>query len=213
MDNFDFSKSDIVNALKNVGLKPGDNIFVHSNIGFFGKLEGGNNKDDYYRIFKDAIFEVIGSEGTLVVPTFTYSYCWNQVYDKHSSKSTCGFFSEMVRNDSSSVRSEDGNFSIAAIGKNALYFVSDSPSDSFGEDSFWGKFLKLEGKFCNWNFDSASTFIHFVEKQLNVDYRYDKTFLGKSLIKGKKVDKKFTHFVYDLEKPENSPDFSQNLIR
>ena len=74
MSQFDYSYEDIVKCLKNVGLKNGDKIFIHSNIGFFGKLKDANDSSKYYENFKTAIFEIIGSEGTLVVPTFTYSF-------------------------------------------------------------------------------------------------------------------------------------------
>ena len=35
---FDYNQKDIFYALKKVGLKKNDNVFCHSNIGFFGKL-------------------------------------------------------------------------------------------------------------------------------------------------------------------------------
>src|SRR3972149_1351419 len=79
MDKFDYTKEDIVNALLKVGLQQNDNVFSHSNLGFFGRLKGGSDNDSYCTAFKDAFFEVIGPGGTLVVPTFTYSYCWNKI--------------------------------------------------------------------------------------------------------------------------------------
>jgi len=209
MGKSDYSMEDIVKALQNVGIHYGDNIFIHSNIGFFGRLDGANDSESYYRIFKDAIFEVIGDDGTLVVPTFSYSFCWNEVFDKEKTPGICGIFSEIVRMDSQSLRSDDANFSIAAIGKNAEYFTKDAPAHSFGDKSFWERFLKCDGKFCNFNYDSASTFIHYVEKLLDVEYRYDKKFPGKFISKSKEIDSAFYHFVCDLDKPENGPDFTK----
>lgn len=209
MEKSDYSMKDIIQALRNVGIDHGDNIFIHSNIGFFGRLDGGNDRENYYRIFKDAIFEVIGDAGTLVVPTFSYSFCWNKVFDKEKTPGICGIFSEMVRMDPQSLRSDDANFSIAAIGKNAEYFTKDAQAHSFGEKSFWERFLKCDGKFCNFNYDSASTFIHYVEKLIDVEYRYDKIFPGKFVSNSKEIDDIFYHFVYDLDKPENIPDFTK----
>ena len=209
MEKSDYSMKDIIQALRNVGIDDGDNIFIHSNIGFFGRLDGGNDRENYYRIFKDAIFEVIGDAGTLVVPTFSYSFCWNKVFDKEKTPGICGIFSEMVRMDPQSLRSDDANFSIATIGKNAEYFTKDTSAHSFGEKSFWKRFLKCDGKFCNFNYDSASTFIHYVEKLIDVEYRYDKIFPGKFVSSSKEIDGTFYHFVYDLDKSENSPDFTK----
>ena len=209
MRKSDYSMEDIVKALHNVGIDYGDNIFIHSNIGFFGRLDGANDGESYYRIFKDAIFKVIGDAGTLVVPTFSYSFCWSEVFDKENTSGICGIFSEMLRMDSQSLRSDDANFSIAAIGKNAEYFTKNAPAHSFWEKSFWERFLKCDGKFCNFNYDSASTFIHYVEKLIDVEYRYDKIFPGKFVSNSKEIDGIFYHFVYDLDKPENSPNFTK----
>jgi aminoglycoside 3-N-acetyltransferase len=209
MERYDYSKEDIVRALTKVGIKKNDSIFVHSNIGFFGQLKEATTKESYYYIFKEAIFEVIGEGGTLVVPTFSYSFCKKEIFDKEKTKSVCGFFSEMVRKDPQSLRSDDANFSVAAVGKNAEYFTKNAPPHSFGKNSFWERFLKCNGKFCNFNFDAGSTFVHYVEKLLNVPYRYDKKFPGKSIINGKAEERVFYHFVYDLTKPNNGPNFEK----
>jgi len=205
INRFDYSKKDIVNALINVGIKSGDKVFIHSNIGFFGSLENVKGKKEYYKAFKESIFEVIGITGTLVVPTFTYSFCKGNYFDKKNSLSYMGFFSEAVRLDKESLRSDDANFSISAIGKDAKFFTENSSEYSFGENSFWGKFLKLNGRFCNFNFDSVSTFIHYVERKLGVPYRYDKPFEGFIIDCGKKIKKRFYHFCYDLNKLEHYP--------
>jgi aminoglycoside 3-N-acetyltransferase len=204
----DYTEEDIVIALKNIGLKNGDNIFVYSNMGFFGILKDAST-EDYYEAFKRAIFKVIGEDGTLVVPTFSYSFCQNEVFNPESTSHKCGMFSEMVRQDSESIRSIDANFSIAAIGKKSRYFTDRSPEHSFGENCFWERFLDSNGIFVNFNFDSGSTFVHYVEKKLNVPYRYDKAFQGTLVINGKKQQAVFYHFVYDLEKPNNFPDFTK----
>jgi aminoglycoside 3-N-acetyltransferase len=209
MTNYDYTKEDIVKALKQVGLVKGDNIFIHSNIGFFGKLEGCTDKDSYCKVFKESILDVIGSEGTLIVPTFSYSFCNQQIFDKSKTESKMGIFAEYIRNDPNSLRSDDANFSVAAIGKNAKKFTENMPMHTFGEDSFWERFLKSDGKICNFNLDSASTFIHYVERLLKVPYRFDKPFSGISIIDRKEIQKTYYHFARDLTKPENEPDFTK----
>lgn len=207
MKTFDYKKDDIIHSLIEVGLIKNDNIFVHSNLGFFGKLKNGYNKQDYYNTFKDAIFQVIGTKGTLVMPTFSYSFCNNEIFDKDKTSTICGIFSELLLSDNQSIRSDDPNFSIAGIGENAEYFTKDAPQHSFGKNSFWERFLQRNGKICNFNFDSGSTLIHYVEKLLNVPYRYDKAFIGKSIVNGIREVKTYYHFVYDKSKPNNGPNF------
>lgn len=209
MEEFDYSKDDIIAALLKVGICKNDNLFIHSNIGFFGRLKGGTDKESYCHAFKESIFKVIDIEGTLVVPSFSYSFCNNEIFDKHKTVGIRGIFSEFIRNDPQSLRSDDANFSISAIGKNAVYFTKDAPSHSFGENSFWERFLIVNGKICNFNFDSGSAFIHYVEKLLNVPYRYDKMFRGKSLVNDREEERIYYHFVYELAKPNNGPNFTK----
>ncbi|MCX6985405.1 MAG: AAC(3) family N-acetyltransferase [Lentisphaerae bacterium] len=207
--NHDYSRDEIISALKGLGAQKGDNLFMHSNMGFFGRLKDAASQEDYYRIFKESILEVIGSEGTMVVPVFSYSFCKGNVFDIDETPGGCGFFSEMLRKDPSSSRSADANFSVAALGANASYFTSDAPEHSFGKGSFWDKFLKKKGKICNFNFDAGSTFVHYVEKSICVNYRYDKAFKGISKSNNVEKEQVFYHFVYDLGKSGDTPEFTK----
>ena len=188
-------------------ISEGDSIFVHSNIGFFGILKEAQSQKDYFELFKRAIFEVIGSTGTLIVPTFSYSFCRKEPFIREKTAGVCGFFSEQTRQDIDAVRSDDANFSIAAIGSKKHFFTSPSPDYSFGSNSFWEKFLLTGGKFCNFNFDSGSTFIHYIERKLKVPYRFDKEFPGLLISNGKEQKRSFYHFCYDLKKKQHAPFF------
>jgi len=124
--------------------------------------------------------------------------------------SDSGVFSEFIRKDPLSKRSEDGIHSIAAIGKNAIHFTENAPEYSFGKNSFWEKFMKLNGKICRFNLNADfNTFIHYVEKNLEVKYRWDKKFNGTAIINGKELKKVNYHFVRDLSDSRTIPDLSK----
>jgi len=209
MNDFDYTYNDIVQAIEKVDIKKNDIIFSHSNIGFFGKLENAKNAVDYCQKFKDAIFEIIGDNGTLIVPTFSYSFCNNETFDKEKTNSVCGMFSEHIRNEKNSTRSNEPNFSVSGIGPDAEFLIENQPSHPFGKNSFWERFYLKKGKFLNLNFDAGSTFFHYVEKSLNVPYRFDKKFSGKLKIDSNFVKKEFFHFVYDKNNYEHSPNFEK----
>ncbi|GAU80035.1 AAC(3) family N-acetyltransferase [Fusibacter sp. 3D3] len=200
---------DIFIAFKESGIKKGDIVFSHSNIGFFGPLQGVNSKNEYCRIIYQTLMDIIGKNGTFILPSFTYSGFNQEIFDKRITKSKMGILSEYVRNLPNALRSEDPNFSVVAVGKDAEYFIAEVDNYSFGAKSFWSKFMEKDGLFCNFNFDSASTFIHFVEKSLNVDYRFDKGFKCKIMKDGKVEDEIFYHYVYDLEITENKTSFEK----
>lgn len=206
MTDPDYDREDVVEALRDSGVDRGDAVFVHSNIGFFGELTGADGRADYVESFREAIRTVIGDDGTLVVPTFTYSFTEGEMFDPAESASEMGMLAEHVRTHPDSVRSVDPNFSVAAIGPLAARFTRDVPSHSFGRDCFWERFLAEDGLFCNFNRDASSTAIHYVERCLDVPYRWDKPFAGTIRQDGSERRAVFYHYVRDLDNPAHEPD-------
>lgn len=211
MSSADYRVTDISAALRAVGVKRGDVVFSHSNIGFFGRLDGADTAEQVYAIFKRALFDVLGAGGTFVVPTFSYSSCQRRPFDVLTTPGQCGMLAECVRMDPMAVRSTDPNFSVAAVGALAPTLCSSVSSHPFGPDSFWDRFLKHDGLLVNLNFDSGTTFMHYVERQLGVPYRWDKSFAGQCLIDGAWVEHVSWHYVFDHAITEHYPDFSPSM--
>ena len=174
----DYDRAAIARCLAGLPLSAGDVVLSHSNIGFFGRLEGAQGADDVCAALAEAILARIGPGGTLVVPTFTYSFPNKEVFDVENSFSKMGVFAEWVRRQPNARRSADPCYSVAAIGAWATELTQAAPENSFGPDSFFERFHKLGGKVLNLNFDAGSTLIHYVERVLRVPYRFDKTFHG-----------------------------------
>lgn len=191
----DYSKENLSAAFTRVGLKKGDSVFCHSNVGFLGTPAGGKTADNIFYTILNAFLDVIGEEGTLIVPTFTYSFPQQKIFDPVASSSDCGFFTEMLRQKNEAYRSLDPCVSVAAIGRRAREFTIDVPSNSYGENSFFARFHQANGIICNINYDAGSTFIHYVERELQVPYRFDKTFTGIVQQHGKRETKQSTIWV------------------
>lgn len=204
-----YTYHDILEALKAVKLSEGDDVFVHSNIGFFGKLEGANSADDLCKAFVEAFMDIIGKTGTLVLPTFTYSFCHDEVYDPATTPTKCGMLPEYLRRHPQARRSNDPNFSVVAIGARAEEYTRDWAHEAFGQGCFWEHFLRNEGRIVCMNFDCGSTFVHYVERMNNVPYRYNKAFNGIMCLNGKERRDYAVHYVYDNAQPQDAPDFSR----
>ena len=173
---FDYSELDLKNKLVKLGIKKGDIVFCHSNIGFFGKMKNCKNKDQLCKTFFKIIFKIIGTKGTLIVPTFTYSFFKKEKYNLNSA-SSMGIFSEWVRKKKSALRTNDPNFSVSIIGNKKIFFSKTCNNNTYDKNSFFGKFHKLNGKILNFNFP-GSTILHYYEKIIKVDYRFEKKFHG-----------------------------------
>ena len=190
----DYTQEDIVAALRKAGLCDGDAVFLHSNLAFFGRCDGVQDADGLCRVFFETFQDILGEKGTLVVPTFTYSYCRGEIFDVEHTVSKMGIFPEWVRKNNRALRSRDPNFSVTAVGALAEYLTENCPEHSFGKDSFWERLEQLDGKICCMNFDAGTTFIHYVEKKAGVPYRFDKAFYGTTVSQGRRIESVAYHF-------------------
>lgn len=207
--NIDYSKDDVKKALFLLGVRRGDVVFSHMNIGPCGIPDCKPSMKSVYELWKGAFLETLGDDGIWVLPSFSYSFCHNEVFDPFRTKSQCGILSEAMCDDRESSRSEDANFSVVAVGRRAKELVSDMPERSFGEDGVFDRLLKMDAVFVNINVHPATTFIHYVEASLDVPYRWHKAFPGIMKLAHGEERRSYHHFVYDLDISDHAPDFSR----
>ena len=153
------TKKDLEKVINSSNIKKGEIIFCHSDL---SKLKNINFK---HSLLPKTIFEYllkkIGNNGTLIVPTFTYSFCNKKIFDTKNFKTFCGSLSNYVKNQRNSKIYLDPNVSVAIIGKYANFFSANPTINSYAKNSFFDRFYKMGGKICNINLDITSTFIHF----------------------------------------------------
>ena len=189
------SQKKIINILNNLKIKKNDNLFIHCDLGLIKTYKNRRDLNKMCQTLFNALKKVVGKNGTIAVPTFTYSFAKNKSYDCNLSVSECGFFSEFIRKKKNVLRYNDPNVSVSVYGKNS-FFLTDNPQYfSYGFDSFFDRFVKLGGKICNINMDAGSTFIHYFEKKYQAKYRKEKVFSGNIIIKKKKYKKTFSLYV------------------
>lgn len=175
--------SDIVNALKAVGVKKGDVIFVHSDVSVFGKL-AISDRAVFLGNLVDSLETAVGSSGTIIMPTFTYSASRGKIFDIQNSPSTVGALTEFFRKRQGVIRTADPMFSVAIWGGKKKIF-SQVGNDCFGKGSIFDKFHREKGKILFLG-SRACTFFHYIERTHGVPYRFEKIFKGK-IKKGNKI--------------------------
>ncbi len=168
---------DFVRELSAIGLDRGDAVFVHSDVSVFGRLRAGS-RSTLMESMCEALRTSVGESGTIIMPTFTYSFCEGEVFDPVNSTSTVGSLTEYFRRQPGVARSMHPIFS-AAVSGNAREWFSDVGPDSFDDNSIFGKLQERDGKllFLGAPFQSC-TFLHRVEQAYPVPYRYIKEFVG-----------------------------------
>lgn len=194
--------TDLIDALEHAGIKKGDVIVVHSDISVFGKL-ALFDRNGLCQAFVNALKNSVGDQGTLIMPTFTYSFCNGSVYDVDDSPSTVGVLTEFFRKQSGTVRTLHPIFSAAISGKEKETFLQID-QDSFGEQSIFGKVRAKNGKLVFLGVSlQACTFIHYVEQMHKVPYRFMKTFYGTIKNGNKTYQTDATYYVRYLDKNVN----------
>ena len=198
MAKTDYTKQELKKALSDIGIVAGDNIFIHSNIGFFGHMEGVTSANSLCENYLTALKDAVTESGTIVLPTFSYSFCHSEVYNPKHTKSDCGMLTTYSFSKGGFVRSLDPNFSMSVWGKNTDYYVREPAHESFGKNSFWERLLKTGGKLVCMNMDCGSTFVHYVERYCSVPYRYNKAFNGTIELDNGTIIKDYSvHYVND----------------
>lgn len=186
----DITKADFVSALSKLGVKKGDIVLAHSGLQAFGKMSPRLTKETLAREVTHALLEAIGKSGTLVMPTFTYTFCKSRVFDSKKTRSEVGMLSEYFRAQKSVVRSRHPIFSVAASGKDAEA-LTDVDMDSFGQKSFFAHLFDANGTILFLGgalFRNSCTFCIFIEQQEQIPYRFFKKFSG-TLTDGSKKQK------------------------
>jgi aminoglycoside 3-N-acetyltransferase len=194
--------SRICEGLTSLGIKTGDVALVHSDAivaGQFRDLMGQQPLDVLIR----ALQEVVGADGTIVMPTFSYSFTDNKPFDVLNTPSRVGMVTEYFRRLPEVKRSPDPIFSVAAKGRMADDLTSIPVGECFGGKSVFAALRRLN---CHviclgCSLSNGGTFVHYVEKSHTVDYRYDKEFHG-TLIwpDGRSTRETAVYYVRDLQR-------------
>ncbi len=185
----------LVKALQAVGVKAGDGLLIHSALQYFGRPEGGIG------IYLDALLDVIGLEGTVVVPTFNFAFARGEDYDPKTAPSVdMGAFSEYVRQSPKSLRTTHPMQSFAVIGKHAAELASCDTPSAFDDGSAVDRMLDLNFKLLLFGADiQASAIFHYSEQRAEVPYRYWKDFTGRILRDGEWQEATYKMFVRHLD--------------
>ena len=161
-------------SLKKCGLKKSDTIVLHADAGVAAQIITSEKNKLNYLI--NLLLKYVGNRGNIIVPTFTYSACKNNSFEKND-QSEVGLFSETFRKLKKVKRTDHPIFSFAIFGKKFGYFNKADIKTCFGKNSIFGLFHKLNVKIVCLGCDiDRITFTHYVEEFYKVYYRYNKIF-------------------------------------
>lgn len=169
------SLAELEKGLRELGIKEADILFVHSSADKLNAVEEGPLK------ILNLLLDIIGTDGTLVMPTFPfdgmaaeYLNKTNQ-FDVRRTPSKVGLLSELFRRMLGVVRSIHPTHPVCAKGPYAEYFTSEHHHDfrPFGPLSPFKKMEEKQAKIVMIGVDSTYlTHAHVVEDVLGNEFPY-----------------------------------------
>src|SRR5665811_1974068 len=91
-----YSRTDLVKGLKQIGLRPGDVVFFQVSHLALGPVECASSEDAVCELLYSAMREVIGPDGTILVPAFSFSFLRNEDFDFQTTPSIQGPWSSSL---------------------------------------------------------------------------------------------------------------------
>jgi aminoglycoside 3-N-acetyltransferase len=132
------TRNDVVVALRQLGVTAGMHLFVHSSLSSIGEVDGGADA------VVDGLLDAVGPEGTIMVPTFSFS--GTHTFDVSSTPSKTGAITETLRHRQYAVRSWHPTHASCAIGPHAEWLMHDHlRGEPLGIDSPEDRIAKLGG--------------------------------------------------------------------
>lgn len=207
-----YSYEDIVAALRESGINEGDSVFFTTGLGMVGMPpQSVKNQDDLNELFFRAIKEAVGEDGTILIPTYSYTFGKSKaselaIFDPKETPAEIGPFPNFFLKQDGVVRSLDPMMSVAALGPRAAEFLEGNLNTSYGEGSFFSKLAKSDAKCCSIGLGPNWTpFIHYADWLYRVPFRFDKLFYG--LIKdGERLKKTAWLYSVRIMADESYPD-------
>lgn len=209
-------KQDILEALKEVGVRQGQTIMVHTSLSSLGFVCGGA------QVVIEALLESVGAEGTIMMPTQSWKNLdpstgvhweepeawWQTIrdnwpaYDKDiTPTNTMGAVAEMFRKWPGTLRSDHPARSVAAHGKYASYLTQGHDlSNIFGEGSPIGKLYELDGYvlLIGVGYDK-NTSLHLADVRAQYPGKHDTTEYSAIMENGERVWKSYRTLFVDGE--------------
>lgn len=154
-----YNSSDLKNLLIDIGIKRGDVLFVHSSLRAFFEFQ-----DIDEVVIIDTLKEVVGEEGTILMPSYGMNIA---SFDVKKTPSYAGSISNFFIKDSKVRRSLNSYFSVSCWSENTNEFIKDhiNSLNPFDTHSPFDMFLKKGGKILTLGigkYPYKVTFIHYI---------------------------------------------------
>lgn len=184
------------------GLSKGDVVLLTSDVVKMGYVALKNHEKFNLDSFLDRILEVIGPEGTLLIPTYNWDFCKGISFDYNKTTCKTGSLGTAALKRLDFRRTKHPIYSFAVSGKYAELLCGMNNTSSFGPDSPFSflEMMKAKNVIIDVNLTHCFTYVHYIEERAGVsNYRYPKSFTAGYIDEdGTETTRTYSMLVRDL---------------
>ncbi len=192
-----FSASDLQDTLRNLAADECDVLYIHTGMQFgLPNLQLGRSG------VLETMAQVLYGLGvsTLIMPSYTFSFCGEQVFDREKSASSMGALNEYMRTRHQWTRSCDPLMSNILYGQERG-LLTHIGKNSVGRGSTFDLLSSLNGKvkflFLGPRIHDCFTYMHYLEEIKQVPYRYDFSYKGTIIDGDRHYEDEYTLYIRD----------------
>jgi aminoglycoside 3-N-acetyltransferase len=192
-----FSASDLQDTLRHLGADECDVLYIHTGMQFgLPNLQLGRS------VVLESLAEILYGLGvsTLIMPSYTFSFCGGQEFDREKSVSSMGALNEYMRTRHHWMRSCDPLMSNILFGQERG-LLTEIGKNSVGRGSTFDLLSSLNAKvkflFLGPRIHDCFTYMHYLEAIKQVPYRYDFTFNGLIIDGERHYEDEYKLFIRD----------------
>ncbi|MBO6149260.1 MAG: AAC(3) family N-acetyltransferase [Lachnospiraceae bacterium] len=185
------------------GLSMGDSVWIASDVKtlLYSCMEHGEKPDLNELI--EGIIDCIGADGTILIPTFNWDFCKGKAFDIRKTPCRTGTLGKVALQREDFKRTQHPIYSFAVWGRDRELLSDMTNKSSFGADSPFSYCRERNAKnvFIDVECQHSFTFVHYVEEQEGVSYRYLKDFTAPYIDwEGNESIRTYSMNVRDLDK-------------
>jgi aminoglycoside 3-N-acetyltransferase len=196
------TRSGISDAIASAGICLGDIVYLQTDLRTLGMIKGARTREAFCGSYLEAIFDVLGRHGTLVVPTYTTQVArFDMDFIWEETPTLLGTFPEFIRRHPESLRSIHPLHSVTAIGaRKALICADNGPSD-FGWNSPYHRMLEAGAKLLTMGLESGYVvgISHHLDAACGLPYVYNKLLKWVPIVRGEPVKRHYFACVRHLD--------------
>lgn len=188
-----YTRDELKGAYARLGVRPGAVVLVTGNLGRLMEYEVPG-KDALLEAHFSVLTELLGAEGTLVVPTASAGLCNTDTpFDLDNTPTDLGPLPEYVRTRPGALRSFHPFVSYTAIGARAAEITQDCARNCFGFETPEARLVEMGARHVSIGLHSrfSTATNHHVELVMGVPYRYVREYLHPVVRDGRVVVEPF----------------------